>query len=252
MSCYLPLGTMLWVLCVLQLMFYMAFGCVVEERIALMRIRSSLVGANSSKVPESWGRTLQGLTKLRYLDLSGNCLIGNNMLDSLGKLASLEVIDIDSCRMSGSLQSSDFINLKNLRELRIGSNQFNGSIPASLFELPRLEYLDLSGNLLQHIPITSPSNLPLLLREIHLEFNQLSGSIPASLFGLPRLEYLDLSWNHLQGHMPISSSSNLSPSLKIIKLPRNNLNGLFDFFWLRNCTMLKKVDLSGNADWQLM
>jgi hypothetical protein len=47
---------MLWVLLALQFMFYMAGGCVVEERIALMRIRSLLVEANS-KVPASWGRS---------------------------------------------------------------------------------------------------------------------------------------------------------------------------------------------------
>ena len=49
---------MLWVLCVLQLrfMFHMAGGCAIEERIALMRIRSLLVEANS-EVPASWGRS---------------------------------------------------------------------------------------------------------------------------------------------------------------------------------------------------
>jgi Leucine-rich repeat (LRR) protein len=141
-----------------------------------------------------------------------------------------------------------FGKLKNLRELYLGSNQFNGSIPASLFELPHLEYLDLSRNLFQGLSITPPSNLFSSLRELHLEYNQLSGIIPASLFELPRLEYLDLSENLLQGHIPISSSTNLSLSLKFLKLSANNLNGLFDFFWLRNCTMLKTVDLSGNAD----
>jgi len=57
MSCYFPLGTMLWVLCVLQFMFHMAGGCAIEERIALMRIRSSLVEAKSEEVPASWGRS---------------------------------------------------------------------------------------------------------------------------------------------------------------------------------------------------
>ncbi|KAL6651513.1 hypothetical protein ACP70R_010438 [Stipagrostis hirtigluma subsp. patula] len=269
MSDYFPLGTMLWVLCVLQSMFYITSGCVVEERTALMGIRSSLVEANS-QVPASWGggddccswegvicngnstrvsdlnlfsiyasqanstteggyswnlnlvlfssfhelqlldlssnhaciqnfSGLQGLTRLRYLNLSDNSLIGNNVFNSLRKLASLEVINLSGNNMSVTLENTAFRNLMNLREVHLGGNQLRGSIPASLFELPRLEHLDLSGNL-------------------------------------------------LQGHIPMSSSSNISSSLQTLKLSANNLNGTFDFFWLRNCTMLKKIDLSGNTD----
>ena len=58
MNCYFPMVTMLWVLCVLQFIFHMpvASGCNVKERIALMRIRSSLLEANS-EVPASWGQS---------------------------------------------------------------------------------------------------------------------------------------------------------------------------------------------------
>ncbi|XBI88452.1 hypothetical protein VPH35_026418 [Triticum aestivum] len=96
-------------------------------------------------------------------------------------------------------------NLHNLRELHLGSNELSGSLPASLFALPRLVYLDLSDNHLQgHIPINSSWNL----RGLRLRSNKLSGSIPASLFALPSLEYLDLSDNLLQGNIPINSSWN--------------------------------------------
>jgi len=147
----------------------------------------------------------------------------------------------------------------------------NGSIPASLFELRRLQYLDLSYNLRQgYIPVTLSSNIPLWiqafnlflannlnrmfdffffgngailkkidpstnlknLRELHLEHNQLSGSIPASLFELPSLQYLDLSENLLQVHMPVSWSSSIPLLLQTLKLSANNLNGTFDFFWV--------------------
>ncbi|CAL4905467.1 unnamed protein product [Urochloa decumbens] len=368
MTCYFHLGTMIWVFFVLQFMFHMAGGCIVEERIALMRIRSLWVEANS-KVPASWGRSdecctwervtcnnstrvlglnldsmyqpkdgtfvpiggpcwnldltifcsfhelqlldlhcnsaclqnfdgLQGLSKLRYLNISYNRLNGNNILKSLGKLASLEVINFEQIGLSGALQNIDFRNLenlqdlrlgfneingsipaslfelpcleyldlsynllqghirnidlsrnlKNLRELHLGTNQLNGSIPASLFELPRLEYLDLSRNLLQgHIQMDLTGTLK-NLRKLHLGSNRLNGSIPMSLFELPRLKYLDLSGNLLQGHIPIIPSSNLSLWLQTLKLTANSLNGKFDFFWLRNCAMLKEVDLSGNAE----
>jgi len=50
--------------------------------------------------------SLQGVTKLRYLDISDNSLTGNNIFESLGKLPSLEVINIHSSSMSGALQDS--------------------------------------------------------------------------------------------------------------------------------------------------
>ena len=48
---------------------------------------------------------LQGLTKLRYLNLSSNILVENNVLESLGKLFSLAVINFERTGLSGALQN---------------------------------------------------------------------------------------------------------------------------------------------------
>lgn len=141
---------------------------------------------------------LQGLSKLKYLNLRDNSFIGS-IPESVSKLVSLEVINLNKNNMSGALQNTGLKNLQNLRELHMGSNQLSGSLPASVFALPRLEYLDLSENL-------------------------------------------------FEGHIPINSSWRCSSLLQTIRLSKNKLGGKFDFFWLRNCTKLKQIDLSRNTD----
>ena len=76
-------------------------------------------------------------------------------------------------------------NLKNLRDLSLAGNQMNGSIPASLFELPCLEYLNLSDNLLKgHIHVCSSSTLPLLIQALKLLLaNNLNNMFDYIFFG---------------------------------------------------------------------
>lgn len=54
----------------------------------------------------SFSKGLQALTNLRYLNLSGNFLIVNDILESVGKLASLEVINFYLGSISGALQNT--------------------------------------------------------------------------------------------------------------------------------------------------
>jgi hypothetical protein len=48
------LGSMLTAMFTLQAMLYIGFGCVAEERIALLHIRSSFLDSNSNMLPASW------------------------------------------------------------------------------------------------------------------------------------------------------------------------------------------------------
>ncbi|XBI88195.1 hypothetical protein VPH35_026183 [Triticum aestivum] len=187
--------------------------------------------------------------ELQLLDFSGQqanlqnfevVLITNHLFGaiprSIGRLVSLEAINLNRNNMGGALQNiGTFPKSPEPTRLHLRSNRLSGSLPASLFALPFLEHLDLSENLFEgrHIPINSSWNL----RELYLKSNQLSGSIPASLFAPLYLESI-----------PINSSWKCSSLLKTIRLSDNKLSSTFDFFWIRNCTKLKQIDLSRNTD----
>ncbi|SPT20502.1 unnamed protein product [Triticum aestivum] len=137
-------------------------------------------------------------------------------------------------------------NLRNLRQLNMSWNSFDGNLPESLFSLPRLKILDLSGNNFGgHIPISSSSGpialevldlsmnflngtLPVTafknIRNLNLRGNQFSGSLPLSLFALPHLKFLDLSFNNFEGRFPINLTSEPVP-LEVLKLDSNYMSG---------------------------
>jgi Leucine-rich repeat (LRR) protein len=101
-------------------------------------------------------------------------------------------------------------------------NDLDGSIPAELRYLLRLEYLYLDSNQLSgSIPpeLGSLSNLTALF----LNSNQLSGSIPPELGNLGNLEYLLLSFNRLSGNIP-PELGNLG-NLEDLVLDFNQLSG---------------------------
>ena len=116
-------------------------------------------------------KTLNTLTHLKYLDLSGNRLSGSIL--SLGSLTSLETLILNANQLSGSIPLLS--GLTSLQWLDLSGNNLNGSIPL-LGGLSSLQYLNLGGN-------------------------NLSGSIP-SLSGLARLQFLSLNNNQLSGPVP--------------------------------------------------
>lgn len=123
-------------------------------------------------------------------------LIGVIPPNTLGKIASLQVLSLRSNRLSGSLPS-DITSLPSLRSIFLQHNELSGYLPS--FSSPGLVTLDLSYNAFTGQMPTSLENLT-QLSILNLAENSFSGPIPD--LKLPSLRQLNLSNNDLSGSIP--------------------------------------------------
>ncbi|TXG57412.1 hypothetical protein EZV62_018725 [Acer yangbiense] len=174
--------------------------------------------------------------------------------------------DTDCCSWDGV--TCDDMDTGHVTELDLSCNQLNGTIPSNttLFLLPYLQFLDLSGN--NHLKGSFPEanwNNPLksldvsytsfsgrlpnsidnlkFLMELNLQHCKFIELVPASIGNLTHLEYLDLSHNNFSGNIP-SSLSNLQ-NLSSLDLSVNNFIGEIPEIFV-NLTQLDSLDLSSN------
>lgn len=139
-------------------------------------------------------------SRLRYLSL------GNNMWDS------------------GPIPAGDIARLSQLEVLDLGSMNLRGSVPAELFTLSTLWFLNLSGN--NRIADTLSPQFGQLksLRTLLLHGCDFAGSIPASFGQLNQLELLTLSDNHrVTGPLPAELGS--AQQLQALLLGGTDLTG---------------------------
>lgn len=135
---------------------------------------------------------LGSLAKLEHLNLAQNSLDGS-LPASLASLALLRTLDVTGNFLSGQIPDNFAFGASRaaLRELRLGENQLNGTVPA---------FGDWSGS------NSSPPRGDHRLAFLDLSGNKLSGTIPQSLGKLSRLRLLDLSFNNLTGNLPTELS----------------------------------------------
>ncbi|KAM4082547.1 hypothetical protein ACJW30_11G183400 [Castanea mollissima] len=112
-------------------------------------------------------------------------------------MTSLNVLTMALCSLNGSLSTSGWCELRNLRELTLSKNQFEGILPSCLANLTTLHFLDLSYN--------------------HFNWN-----VQSQLSDLKSLEFLSLSNNEFLNPITFSSFSNLS-SLKFLLSDNNKI-----------------------------
>ncbi|KAH9541902.1 hypothetical protein CY35_14G088600 [Sphagnum magellanicum] len=150
---------------------------------------------------------------------------------------SIIAVVLENNKLNGLIP--DFLQFPNLTTLNLGSNQLNGSIPPSIWDIPQLNVLDLSNNNLSGnlVPITSTS-FPTSLTKLTLNDNHLTGSIPLSIWEISTLATLNLSNNNISGNLiPMNTTTIPCPrSLTNLNLARNNIDGSFPSTLL-NCSI---------------
>ncbi|KAL3731234.1 hypothetical protein ACJRO7_028155 [Eucalyptus globulus] len=109
--------------------------------------------------------------------------------------------------------------LRCLKYLRLGNNNFNGHLPNQCGNFKHLEFTSLSHN-------------------------SISGHIPSTIGQLASLRHLDLSYNNLSGNIPESIGQ--LRNLELMHFGNNRLHGVVNELHLANLTSLTQLSLQSN------
>ncbi|XP_027358894.1 receptor-like protein EIX1, partial [Abrus precatorius] len=187
------------------------------------------------------------LASLEELDLSYNQLNGT-LPSTIWQLSSLRRLVLYSNKLTGVLREGHLFEigkLASLEELDLSNNQLNGTLPSTIWQLSSLRRMVLSSNKLTGVDVIREGHLS-NLSELDIAYNQLSGSQPLfEISKIASLETLDLSNNQLNGTLPYNlwGLSNLTS----LSLFSNKLNGVVDESHLSNLSQLEDLNLAGNA-----
>ncbi|KAM7497471.1 hypothetical protein LguiA_021885 [Lonicera macranthoides] len=217
----------------------------------------------SGTIPKNIG---QVMSKLQYLDLSGNKLNGS-IPYSLGKIDRMIYLSLSKNRLSGKVHDqwmgemienkfsgtmSKLIgeNLLSLQVLRMGANQFNGSINKKLCHLQELHVLDLAQNNLSGSVPACLSNLNGMKSRYHggylrldMELVQKGSELEYDQDMIVLVNILDFSSNNLSGDI-LEEITNLS-CLVTLNVSNNHLTGKIPQK-IEDMRYMETLDLSSN------
>ena len=168
--------------------------------------------------------------------------------------------------VKGSI-APEIATLEKLQSLVIIASELNGSITSSLFQLPDLEYINISknaGNLQASFPpiiegcrnikrIVMPSIMTGVipesigelsqLEELNLYNGSMSGSIPTKMGLLSQLKHLNLGKNQLSGNIPIDFT-NLN-KIEYLDLSENMVTGTIPIS-IAELTLMRELKINKN------
>ncbi|XRB17517.1 EGF-like domain-containing protein [Pseudoscourfieldia marina] len=171
---------------------------------------------------------------------------------SIGKLQSLEILDLGRNRIEGSVPAA-VAELRNLRKVSMLHNRVEGDVPC--FASNKLTEITMSNNRLggtlpscyngDQLKTRHPA-----IRTLRIDRNVIGGMISTAAFATSsqypeQLVALDLSLNKFEGKL-LDNLCNLLSSLRTLRLSRNRLSGGIPACLLENMPQLVDLDLSYN------
>ncbi|KAL2537377.1 receptor like protein 14 [Forsythia ovata] len=197
-------------------------------------------------------RHLSQLEEL-FLDYS---LLDANFLQSIGVMTSLKFLSLSSCGLGGTLPNQGWCELKNLEELNLSDNGFEGILPSCLGNMTFLRLIELSeNNLLGYIALSPLNNFEVPnsfesffnhsnLRFIFLDsIKVITESETQNWVPNFQLEVLSLP----NCHLTLPNFLHYQIDLRILDISKNNIGGNFPNLLLENNTRLGEFYLRENA-----
>lgn len=178
--------------------------------------------------------------KLQTILLSGNTL---TKLQLPSPVHGLQVLDISSNMIFGSVQEDIGIVFPNLRYMNFSSNHLQGTIPSSIGEMKSLQVLDMSSNGLHgQLPKTFVGGC-YSLKVLKLSNNQLQGEVFPKHANLTGLVGLYLDGNNFTGSLEMGLLN--SKKLTLLDISDNMFSGMLPL-WIGRMSSLSYLYMSGN------
>ncbi|CAH2080462.1 unnamed protein product [Thlaspi arvense] len=194
--------------------------------------------------------SLMNCTRLRKLNLRENCFGGELSMLNFSKLLQLRTIDLGTNNFIGVIPVSLF-SCKSLTAIRLAGNQLKGQILPEIVSLQSLTFLSISNNTLNNISgaiaiLMGCNNL----RTVILTKNFYNEEIPDERImdseGFQNVEVLGLGGCNFTGNIP-SWLAKLR-KLEVLDLSCNQISGFIPG-WLGTLPNLFYIDLSHNFLW---